>query len=109
MQFIEQLSKRNHPTIKFTAEMSETETFLDTNIYKVKDSEAIQFLMCVTRQTYWNISIYAPLFVPPQGSKKASSKAKHWDFSEQTLLKTYLKSKFKILNHTYRGEVVPKT
>ena len=52
MQFIEQLSKRNHPTIKFTAEISETETFLDTNIYKVKDSEAIQFLMCVTLQTY---------------------------------------------------------
>ena len=34
MQFIEQSSKRNHPTIKFTAEISETETFLDTNIYK---------------------------------------------------------------------------
>ena len=33
MQFIEQANKR-HPTIKFTAEISETETFLDTNIYK---------------------------------------------------------------------------
>ena len=34
LQFIEQANK-HHPTIKFTAEISETETtFLDTNIYK---------------------------------------------------------------------------
>ena len=34
MQFIEQANK-HHPTIKFTAEISETETtFLDTSIYK---------------------------------------------------------------------------
>ena len=34
MQFIGQANK-HHPTIKFTAEISETETiFLDTNIYK---------------------------------------------------------------------------
>ena len=33
MQFSEQANK-HHPTIKFTAEISETETFLDTNIYK---------------------------------------------------------------------------
>ena len=34
LQFIEQANKQ-HPTIKFTAEISETETtFLDTNIYK---------------------------------------------------------------------------
>ena len=33
MQFIEQANK-HHTTIKFTAEISETETFLDTNIYK---------------------------------------------------------------------------
>ena len=34
MQFIEQANK-HHPTIKFTAENSETEaTFLDTTIYK---------------------------------------------------------------------------
>ena len=32
MQFIEQANK-HHPTIKFTAEISETETFLDTNMY----------------------------------------------------------------------------
>ena len=37
MQFIEQANK-HHPTIKFTAEISETETFLDTNLFKVKDS-----------------------------------------------------------------------
>ena len=33
MQFIEEANK-HHPIIKFTAEISETETFLDTNIYK---------------------------------------------------------------------------
>ena len=34
LQFIEQANK-HHPTIKFTAEISETETtFLDSNIYK---------------------------------------------------------------------------
>ena len=36
MPFIEQANK-HHPTIKFMAEISETETtFLDTNIYKGK-------------------------------------------------------------------------
>ena len=36
IQFIEQ-AKNHHPTIKFTAEISDTEiTFLDTNIYKGK-------------------------------------------------------------------------
>ena len=33
MQFIEQANK-HYPTIKFMAEISETETFLATNIYK---------------------------------------------------------------------------
>ena len=33
MHFIEQANK-HYPTNKFTAEISETETFLDTNIYK---------------------------------------------------------------------------
>ena len=33
MQFMEQANK-HHPTIKFTAQISETETLLDTNIYK---------------------------------------------------------------------------
>ena len=33
MQFIEQANK-HYPTIKFTAEISEIETFLATNIYK---------------------------------------------------------------------------
>ena len=33
MQFIGKANK-HHPTIKFTAEISETETLLDTNIYK---------------------------------------------------------------------------
>ena len=95
------------PQLNLRLKFQKQKHFWIQTFIKVKDSEAIQFLMCVTLQTYWNISIYALLFVPPQGSKKASSKPKHWDFSEQTLLKTYLKSKFKIQNHTYRGEVVP--
>ena len=75
MQYIEQANK-HHPTIKFTAEISETETFLDTNIYK--DSEAIQFLMCArTSNLLKHFNIRTSLRATHQGSKKASSKAKH--------------------------------
>ena len=59
-------SKQTPPhTITFMAEISETETtFLVQTFKKAKDSEAIQFLMCVR-----------------------TSKARLWDFSEQTILK----------------------
>ena len=43
MQFIEQANK-HYPTIKFTAEISETETFLDTNIYKGERFRSNSFL-----------------------------------------------------------------
>ena len=44
MQFIEQANK-HHPTINFTAEISETETtFLDTNIYKGERYRSISVL-----------------------------------------------------------------
>ena len=85
------------------AEMSETETtFLDTNIYKGEKYKAIQFLMCVrTSNLLKHFNIRTSLRATHQGSKKASS--------EQTLLKKYLKSKFKILNHAYEKEVIPRT
>ena len=82
MQFIEQANKKP-PDNYNSAEISETETtFLVQAFIKAKDSEAIQFLMCVR-----------------------TSKARFSDFSEQTILKKNIPSrKFKILNHGYGPE-----
>ena len=64
MQLIEQANKKP-PDNYISAEISETETtFLVQAFIKAKDSEAIQFLMCVR-----------------------TSKARFSDFSEQTILK----------------------
>jgi len=44
-KFIEQANK-HHPTIKFTGEISETETkFFDTNVYKGRRLKKLQYLM----------------------------------------------------------------
>ena len=67
-----------HPTIKFTAEISETDTtFLDTKVYKRSDSTRILSLTCehtssVQRHSNTRISIC----VTHQASQKASSKEK---------------------------------
>ena len=80
-QFIKQ-ANNHHPTIKFTAEISHTETtFLDTNVFKVATH---------------------------QGSKRASSKAKHSDFSEQIPQKQKLKLKSHNSKHILEKEDTQK-
>ena len=110
MQFIEQANK-HHPTIKFTAKISETETtFLDINIY---EGERFRSNSVLDVRTHFKptetFNIRTSLRATHQGSKNVSSKARLWDFSEQTLLKKYLKSKFKVLTHAYGKEVIPRT
>ena len=63
----------HHPTIKFTAEVSDTETtFLDTKVYK-----GVRFAK------EWDISVHTFLKAAThQGSRRTSLKAKHLDFSE---------------------------
>ena len=76
---------------------------------KVKDSEAVQFLMCVrTSNLLKHFNIRTSLRATHQRSKKASSEAKHWDLSEQALLKTYLKTKFKLLNQCLQERSYPE-
>ena len=71
MQFIVQANK-HQPTIKFTVEISETETtFLDTNIYK---GERFRSNSVLDVRTHFNIR--TSLSATHQGSKKASSKAR---------------------------------
>ena len=77
MQFIEKANK-HHPTIKFTAKISETETFLDTNICKgerFRSNSVLDVHMHFKsmKHFYLRTSLRATL----QGSKKVSSKAKH--------------------------------
>ena len=76
MQFIEQASK-HYPTIKFTAEISETEaTFLDTNIYIGERSRSNLVL-----------SIYALLFVSPTRGEKRFHQRRSSETSQNKLLK----------------------
>ena len=78
MQFIEQANK-HHPTIKFMAEMSETETFLDANIYKGERFRSNSVLDVRThfKPTEKHFNIRTSLCATHQGSKKALTKAKH--------------------------------
>ena len=92
MQFIEQADKhqKRHfwiQTLAFT---------------KAKGSRAIQSLMCArTSNLLKHFNTGTSPRATHQESKKASSKAKLWDLSEQTLLKIYFKTLSKILNHAY--------
>ena len=71
------LANSFHPTIKFTAEISDTEIkFLDTCVYKATNSKSTLFLMCartLNRQRLFNTRILTPATL--QASGKASSKA----------------------------------
>ena len=71
--FIE-LANDHHPTIKFTAEVSETETaFLDTCIYKGErfKKERINPRCAYTLQTDRNFPIHVLLFMsPPRGKER---------------------------------------
>ena len=95
IQFIEQANK-HHPTIKFTAQITDTETtFLDTNtgIYK---EERFKGNSVLDKRTH---------FKPTEIFQHLSS-CHPPDFSEQTLLKKYLTSLSKILNHAYVKEII---
>ena len=88
--FIEQ-ANNHHPTIKFTAEISDKEQHSWTpTSTKAKDSKATQSLMCVLIlnqliMRYFSIPILVP--VTRKELKKASLKGRPSDFSEQTLPK----------------------
>ena len=91
MQFIEQANS-HHPTIKFTAEVSDTDTtFLDTSICRVK-----------------HFSTHISQVASHQGSKRASLKAKHLGFSGQTPQKLRSNCSFKLKKHISRKEDTPK-
>ena len=69
-QFIEQANK-HHPTIKFTAEISCTETtFLDTTIYKGKRFNRVNSRHENTLQTYRDIPVHVLYNVSPSRSKE---------------------------------------
>ena len=56
--FIER-ANANHPTIKFTTEVSAIETtFLDTTVYKGQRFEKKASSMCVHILSYWNTSVH---------------------------------------------------
>ena len=75
--FIE-LANNHHPTIKFTAEISDTEiTFLDTCVHKGYRFERESILMCERISNQQNLS--STQNIPPvtlRASGKASSKVK---------------------------------
>ena len=86
--FIEKANNR-HPTIKFTAEISDKKTtFTAPTSTKAKDWKETQSLMCVlilNQLRHFSIPILVP--VTRKELKKASLKGKPSDFSEQTLPK----------------------
>ena len=88
--FIEQ-ANNHHPTIKFTAEISDTETtFLDTYIYKGERSEKFEREAILDVSTHFkprHFSIPILLPVTRKELKKVSLKGKPSDSSEQTLPK----------------------
>ena len=84
-QFIKQANS-HHPTIKFTAEVSDTETFLDKKFTKAKDLQNMQSRLDIKTHS---VSKLLKHFIKRisqvathQRSKRVSSKAKHSDFSE---------------------------
>ena len=75
--FIER-ANANHPTIKFTIEVSEIETtFLDTTVYKGKRFEKKESSMCVhILSLQKHFSTHTPTDVTQRALKKALSKEK---------------------------------
>ena len=74
-QFMEQVNS-HHPTIKFTAEVSDTDTtFLDTSVYKGERfaNESILDIKCISNQLK-HFSTHISLVPTHQGSTRASLK-----------------------------------
>ena len=99
-QFIEQ-ANNHHPTIKFTAEISETEiTFLDTVVYK--GNRFITESVIDVRTHYKATETFQYTHFSschPPGVKRVSSKERPSDFSGQTQQKQHLRKKSNISNH----------
>ena len=75
------------PTIKFTAEISETETtFLDTKGTKVSDSTRILSLTCKHLQAYRNIPIHEFVFVSPTRRHKRLHQRRSFKASKNKFL-----------------------
>ena len=108
--FVEQANSY-HPTIKFTAEVSQLETtFLDTTVYKGErfEKESILYVHAHTLQTNWNISEHKLQQLPPmqQALRKDSLKEKRLGSWGQTLLRLCLRRTLKILEHAWHREVI---
>ena len=90
-RFIEQ-ANRHHPTIKFTAEISDKDIiFLDTCVHKGDRFQETSILTCeltTSRQKHFSTHISLP--ATHQGSERVSSKANHLNFSEPTPRKILL-------------------
>ena len=96
--FIEQ-ANNFHPTIKFTAEISENETFLDTYL-KGSDSEmspSLTFVHITNRLKHSSTHISPP--ATHQAWKEVLLKVKPWHFLEQILLRQRLKIISQVSNH----------
>ena len=99
-RFIEEANSF-HPTIKFTAEISENEiTFLDTVVFKGERfiKESILDIKTHYKPTETFQHTHFTSCHPPGVKKKAISKAKQLDCLEQTLQKQHLKSALQTLN-----------
>jgi len=110
-QFIEQ-ANNHHPTIKFAAEVSETETaFLDTYISKgerfKKDSVLDVRTHFKPTETFQYIHFTSS---HPPGVKKGFIKgeALRQTETEQTLLRKYLKTKSKPSSHTLLRDITQR-
>ena len=79
-RYCSSLSKHTNttPQLNLRLKFQKQKHFWIQTFIKVKDSEAIQFLMCVrTSNLLKHFNIRTSLRATHQGSKKASSKAKH--------------------------------
>ena len=101
MHFIEQANTTPQLTLRLRFQIQKRHFWIQTLAFtKAKGSRAIQSFMCArTSNLLKHFNAGTSPRATHQESKKASSKAKLCNFSEQTLFKKYLKSSSKILNH----------
>ena len=93
------------------AEISETETiFLDTNIYKGERfrSKSVRDVCKHFKPSEAYFNIRASLHATLEGSKKTSSNARLWLFSEQTLLKKIFEEQIQNLKSSLRESDYPE-
>ena len=112
-QFIEQANKF-HPTIKFTAEISENEiTFLDTVVFKGERFKN------AGRNPFWTSKLTTNLLKPfnihisthaiHPALKMVSLKAKQWDCLETTFEKSLVKFKQRLRARGYPKKIIDRS